>query len=198
MFIREHYSERVLRAYNQINPLYGQARADFFRYLLLYRVGGVYLDIKSGVQRPLEEVLGERPYLLTRWDNAGGGEYPGWGRHFGGGHPLAEVGEFQQWHVTARPGCDLLAAVIGRVLGNLENYSPEKLGTGKWGVILTTGPVAYSLALLPMIGAVDLKRIATNREAGLVYNTLEGDHGRFFHSAKRPHYSRLQDPVVLR
>jgi mannosyltransferase OCH1-like enzyme len=46
-FILEHYGAKILRYYERINPNYGAARADLFRYLLLYKVGGAYLDIKS-------------------------------------------------------------------------------------------------------------------------------------------------------
>ena len=38
-FINTFFDSDVIRAYERINPLYGPARADFFRYLLLYRVG---------------------------------------------------------------------------------------------------------------------------------------------------------------
>jgi len=39
--IATHFGSDVLEAYNSINPLYGAARADFFRYLLMYQDGGV-------------------------------------------------------------------------------------------------------------------------------------------------------------
>ena len=36
-FIKKNYSNNILNYYQQINPIYGAARADFFRYLLLYK-----------------------------------------------------------------------------------------------------------------------------------------------------------------
>ncbi|MCA3362157.1 MAG: hypothetical protein INF74_09420, partial [Roseomonas sp.] len=45
-FIRENYDAETFKLFRSIHPDYGAARADFFRYLLLYRLGGVYLDIK--------------------------------------------------------------------------------------------------------------------------------------------------------
>lgn len=56
-FIRESYGDEILAYYHRIDRRYGAARADLFRYLLLYRLGGVYLDIKSTTVRPLDEVL---------------------------------------------------------------------------------------------------------------------------------------------
>ena len=47
-FILRHYGQSLLSYYNRYNriaPGYGAAKADFFRYLLIYRFGEVYLDI---------------------------------------------------------------------------------------------------------------------------------------------------------
>ena len=61
-FIKKNYSNNILNYYNQINPIYGPARADFFRYLLMYETGGVYLDIKSTLDVPLEKVIKTNNY----------------------------------------------------------------------------------------------------------------------------------------
>ena len=45
-FHSEFYGADMLSYYERIDPLYGAARADFFRYLLLYAIGGVYLGYK--------------------------------------------------------------------------------------------------------------------------------------------------------
>src|SRR4051794_34826120 len=53
-FIEREYGSRILSMYNLINPEYGAARADLFRYLLMYKDGGIYLDIKSRIVKPLD------------------------------------------------------------------------------------------------------------------------------------------------
>ena len=68
-FIRKNYDMRIQKAYGRINPRYGAARADFFRYLLIYRVGGVYLDLKSGLSKRLDDIVSNHEYLLSHWDN---------------------------------------------------------------------------------------------------------------------------------
>ena len=40
-FIANSFSSEVVVAYNRINPSYGAARADLFRYLAIYKLGGV-------------------------------------------------------------------------------------------------------------------------------------------------------------
>ena len=79
-FILEHYGEVIWGYYQRIAPIYGAARADFFRYLLVYQLGGVYIDIKSSLDKPLKEVLrAEDQFILTHWDNRPGEQYEGIG-----------------------------------------------------------------------------------------------------------------------
>ena len=47
----------ILWAYNAINPLVGAARADIWRYCVLYLNGGLYLDDDSDIKVPLDNVL---------------------------------------------------------------------------------------------------------------------------------------------
>jgi mannosyltransferase OCH1-like enzyme len=43
-------------AYTKINPLVGAAKADIWRYSVLYTYGGVYLDDDSDMKTPFDEV----------------------------------------------------------------------------------------------------------------------------------------------
>ena len=58
-YIKKNYHQNILDVYNRINPKYGAARADFFRYLLMYNEGGVYLDIKSAMKVSLDKIYNE-------------------------------------------------------------------------------------------------------------------------------------------
>lgn len=72
-FISDYYPREVLAAYLRIRPEYGAARADLFRYLAIYRLGGVYLDMKSRFIRPIDEVTdGDEGIVLAQWRNGGG------------------------------------------------------------------------------------------------------------------------------
>ena len=100
-FLREHYSPAIGALYQRIDPRYGAARADLFRYLVIYKLGGVYLDIKSRFLRPIDDVLtGDEAFILSQWSNGPGQKYEG----FGLTPDVAQIpgGEFQQWHVIAR------------------------------------------------------------------------------------------------
>lgn len=46
-FLQTEFTRDVYDAFQSINIEFGAARADFFRYCVLYKLGGLYLDIKS-------------------------------------------------------------------------------------------------------------------------------------------------------
>ncbi len=80
-YIKLHYPN-LLSTYHKINPIYGAAKADFFRYLLIYNEGGVYLDIKSSASKPLSEIIRNGDlYLLSNWKNELGEPYENTGLH---------------------------------------------------------------------------------------------------------------------
>jgi len=199
-FIRKNFDREMVRTYSSINPRYGPARADLFRYLLLYQRGGVYLDLKSSATRCLDDViLGTDHYLLSHWDNARGRPFEGWGVHAETPFP----GEFQQWHIAAAPRHPFLERVIRCVQMNIETYDPSLDGTGKRAVLRVTGPIAYTNAIRPLLGKSNA-RLVNIGDLGFVYsifnptNALFKSTGRLAHEALTPQYYRtLTEPLVL-
>eukprot|EP01036_Dinobryon_divergens_P030427 gene30427-39670_t len=51
-------------AYNVINPLIGAARADIWRYCVLYLHGGLYLDDDSDIKVPLDNIVQPNDRLI--------------------------------------------------------------------------------------------------------------------------------------
>lgn len=173
-FISSTYDGRVLKIYDSIRPEYGAAKADLFRYLLMYERGGVYLDIKSTTSRPLSEVIKPNDsYILSHWDNGPDGRYAGYGiwKEYG------VENEVQQWHIMATPKHPYLSAVIKRVLFNVENYDPLRNGAGKLGVLLTTGPIAYTRAIRPIQAIYD-HRVVQIEDLGVMYSFVERSNTR--------------------
>jgi hypothetical protein len=191
-FLLAHYDAAIHRLYQRIDPRYGAARADLFRYLVIYKLGGVYLDIKSRFLRPIDEVLrDDDAFILSQWSNAPGEKYEG----FGLKPEVAHVpgGEFQQWHVIAAPGHPFLHAVLLAVFDGIERYVPWRHGTGKVGVIRLTGPIVYTLTIAPLIGQHPHRRIANESVLSLDYSVVPGDtHKALF----KAHYTTSEHPVV--
>jgi hypothetical protein len=194
-FIESTYGPRVLEYYNRLNEKYGAARADLFRYLLLYKQGGVYLDIKASLERPLDSVLlADDVYVLSRWRNRKGEQFEGWGIH----SRLRQIGrqEFQQWHIIAAPGHPFLRAVIERVLRNIDNYSPAWHDTGRNGVLALTGPIAYTLAITPLLHQYRHRLVGSHDQLGLVYSIFTSAVYEAHKSVFKYHYTELREPVV--
>lgn len=194
-FIQEEYGDRILLYFNRINPIYGAARADLFRYLLMYKVGGVYLDIKSSLSKPLDDVLlADDRYLLSFWANKAVGQHQGWGLHPEVSH--INGGEFQQWHIMAARGHPFLRAVIANVLRNIDVYNPLIHGAGQRGVLRVTGPVAYTLAIAPLLELYQHRLLVSNNELGLDYSIFTSENGLSHKSLFKHHYTQLSEPVV--
>ncbi|MEL7656657.1 MAG: glycosyltransferase [Bacillota bacterium] len=189
-FISTVYGQQVLAYYNRINPNYGAAKADLFRYLLMYKEGGVYLDIKSSFEKPINDILKQDDqYLLCGWDNRKGEKHEGFGLH----KELSAIegGEYEQWHIIAAPGSPFLRAVIHAVLTNIDRYMPWHR-TGMIGVLQLTGPIAYTLAIHPLLSKYPHRYERVHPAYGLVYSALQTSHKTLF----KDHYSRRTDSVV--
>ena len=189
-FIASEYGPRVLEVYQSIRPVYGAARVDLFRYLLIYRVGGAYLDIKSRFERPIDSVIsGDEGYILSQWANGPGEQNEG----IGLGPDLNGIqgGEYQQWHVIASPGHPFLRAVLVRILAAIENYTPWRTNVGRIGVVRLTGPIPYTRAIEPILALHRHRFFRSNSELGLIYSAYVRED-----IFRARHYSELTNPIV--
>ena len=194
-YIKSKYDINMLNVYNSINPKYGAAKADFFRYLIMYKEGGVYLDIKSAVKLPLDVLIQhDDEYLLSHWACKHFSEL------FGN-----KYGELQQWHIICKPNHPYLKEVIKNVIDNISNYKIETDGIGKPGVLTVTGPLAYTKSILPILSKYNHTLYETNDMCGMIYNNLDinvmdifnfniSSHVNLFNKL---HYSKLKDPIIL-
>lgn len=192
-FIRDAYGPAVLARFERIDSRYGAARADLFRYLLAYRVGGVYLDIKSTARRPLDEVIHPTDRLiLAQWPQ--GGRFKGAGIHDWDFAGKIQGGELQQWHIICAPGHPYIYAVIQAVMRNIDSYIPHMHGSGRNAVLRLTGPIAYTLAMLPLMQSNLHRLVADHDELGLDYSVYQenSDHKTLFGA----HYTELTHPIV--
>jgi inositol phosphorylceramide mannosyltransferase catalytic subunit len=189
-FIRTHYGLDVLRSYLRLDPRYYAARADLLRYLVVHQEGGVYLDIKTRFEGPIERFIkGDEGFVLAQWRNGPGEIHEGFGLH----PDLADVpgGEFQNFHVIGASGHPFLAAAIETVLRNIHDYAPWH-SVGRNGVIRVAGPIAYTKAIYPLIDAYPCRRFRHEGEVGIQYSV----EGAYSGVDATSHYSKLETPVV--
>lgn len=189
-FIYEYYGWDILKYYLSINPRYGAARADFFRYLCIYKMGGVYLDLKSTCNVSFSDIIQpDDQYLLSQWRNGPGESGEGCGL----GPEVASVkgGEFQQWHVIAAAGHPFLEHVINNVLSRIHRYNESYFGVGKLSVLRVTGPYVYTMAIAPVLNKYPYRIFDAERD-GIIYSFV-GDHTKVF----TKHYSQEVTPLIL-
>lgn len=53
-FLKKHYKRKIVNKFNQLT---GAHKADLFRYCYLYINGGIYMDIKTQLVKPLSDVI---------------------------------------------------------------------------------------------------------------------------------------------
>jgi hypothetical protein len=195
-FIRSKYGKEILNAYLSIDARYGAARADFFRYLVILELGGLYLDIKATARKDLNSIIGvDDSFITAQWPT------------FIDGIDVTSIGihqdlsfrEYQNWFILATPQHIILEQVVEQVLRNLRNYNPFSNGVGKFGVLRITGPIAYSKVVHSCIDLPGV-RIATNEELGFSpsVHKVTSASNPFPNRQSSPHYSALRIPIVRR
>lgn len=193
-YFSDNLSPKTVDTLQRINPKYGVVLADLFRYLMIYHTGGVYLDIKSTMSRPLDEVIREDDvYLLSQWRNRLGEEFVGAGLY----PELTMIpgGELQQWHVIAQPDHPFLSRVISQVIDNLESYNANWFGVGKVGVLRLSGPICYTLSILPIIVRHPY-RLVDIQNLGFAYSLYKELGRKNYHADSQSHYSKATEPIV--
>ncbi|KAA8733307.1 hypothetical protein F4V57_08770 [Acinetobacter qingfengensis] len=193
LYILKNYGKEMLNLYNLINPSYGAAKADFFRYLLLYKEGGIYLDIKSSCEIPLSELIKpEDEFFISNWPNENG-EFKRAGLKIELRH--IPYGEYQQWYIITKPNSPFLKAVIDHVIYNIKHYNPWKHSVAKRGVLKLTGPIVYTLAIHPLRPNFSHRYARSHQIFSLEYTLLKNnsDHIKIM----RNHYSLISEPIIL-
>jgi mannosyltransferase OCH1-like enzyme len=143
-FLKEYYPASMLKIYSRFGKGYDASRMDFFRYLLIYQFGGLYLDLKSTFEKPLNGFdLDSNSLLVSHWPSDLNSPHFDWGRH----SELSPNGEFFNGVIIAPPKNRVLESVIESIVLNINEYSPLRHGVGGPAVLRLTGPVAYTLAV---------------------------------------------------
>ena len=118
-FIKNNFDTKIYNIYKKLHV--GAAKADFWRYCILYINGGVYLDMDSDILRPLDELIEEDDKcIITREGN---------------------LGFFNNWIMIFEKKHPILLESIVQCCFNIENKISNNIGylTGPHG------PFTYSV-----------------------------------------------------
>ncbi len=177
-----------------MDPLYNVVYADLFRYLVMYDFGGVYLDAKSTINGSFADLIKpEDEILFFQWANGIGAPQEGYGLHT----ELSRVpgGEFVQWVLMTQPKHPIMRHVLQTVFHNILNYSPNYFGVGRIGVLRTTGPIAFTQAVAPMLPNYPF-RCLDLQKTDLVYSIFgetwsPNENGEHYSNQTHPIFPKL-------
>jgi hypothetical protein len=193
-FLTTHFPPDVTRAYSRIDSRLGAARADFFRYCVLFVRGGMYLDVKSELKcdifKRLIQPSDECVLDFGRYD------FESYRRELG-------FHTHEQWFMISKPGHEYFRQAIQMLVHNILYESPSvemKVFKGssatdsKQKVLRVTGPDFFSIAIHKSIIQVGV----LHREADIwKYAKLNGVPSRDLYD-DIPHYSRVDSDVLTR
>lgn len=103
-FIKNNFDHSTYDLYSRIQI--GAAQADFWRLLVLYRLGGVYMDIDAHLVWPLEKILsGHTKELYLK----------------------IKTGEISNYFIASVPDTENMHDLIERVCANIESGASENV-----------------------------------------------------------------------
>jgi len=126
-FIKENYGKQVSDAYESLNL--GVAKADLWRYAILYKNGGIYLDLDSQIYSNLNSLIHENDKALISRE----------------GNPNT----FVQWCLMFDKNHPILENTLKRCVYNILNKTTND-------IFELTGPIAFSNAIRDVLSPLKL------------------------------------------
>jgi mannosyltransferase OCH1-like enzyme len=196
-FVKFYYP-KYWKTYKMIAPEYFVAKADYFRYMIIYHHGGVYFDLKSGSKLPLRDIIkSDDQMLVVKWRNEINGI----------------IDKAINWCVIARKEHPILKLVLDKIHNKILNYDLKKDGVGQKGVVNLTGPKLLEKVVYKNIDKYNVTVYDNLIDNILVYNYLnknfidaslcrlynitKGVIGRCTHITKRKRYTILTSPIII-
>lgn len=170
-FIQTSYSKQILEIYDVLKV--GAAKADLWRYLVLYKYGGIYLDIDSVWKGSFNSIISENDKAVISREN--------------------NDDLFVQWCLMFEPGHPILRYAIEKACTNILFRSQDN-------IVFLTGPIVYSEAVNTTLSPHKIYSM-TDDEANKIINTHNmGDKRcKVFSTDYKPHgtYKHTQAESLL-
>jgi len=116
-FIKDNYSTEIFNSYSRIQI--GAAQADLWRILVLYKHGGVYMDIDAHLVWPLRSIVKAEQTEL---------------------YIVIKKGEISNYFIASKKGNDNLNKILNIILKNIEENTIKN-------VYILTGPGVFNQVL---------------------------------------------------
>lgn len=140
--IKEHYGDEWLEIFKNV-PV-GVIRGDIFRYLMIYKFGGVYSDIDTLCLVPIRE------WIDGPIDNKD--EYNAIFSVELLKGDSQKIDRLCQWTFAAAPGMEIMGKVVDNVKNALTTIDWSKVDDVNIAVHNTSGPDIFSYSILEAMG----------------------------------------------
>jgi mannosyltransferase OCH1-like enzyme len=118
-FIKDEFDKEIYELFKRIQI--GAAKADFFRYAILYKKGGIYLDIDSLFINPINDIVQPEDHVIISL--------------------ASHKNNYVQWALFSEPGHPFFKRTLDLVIQNLKN------NTYPSDVHKMTGPTVFTNAI---------------------------------------------------
>jgi mannosyltransferase OCH1-like enzyme len=162
-FMRDYYNGRIYNAFCKL--AIGAARADLWRYCVLYKYGGVYLDIDAAIIKSLDEGLirVDDDAVITREQVAG---------------------LFNQWILIFSKAHPLLKAVIDECVENIESRSSNN-------ILHLTGSTVFTRIINDRVKSNQIRHKDSNGYGGDIWHSLDCKLESIFNQPGRKYRCRF-------
>ena len=197
-YIRKNFSSRIYKAFTSISNDYGPAKADFFRYLVIYKEGGIYLDIKSSPIKNIDHIINNLngKMAISNWTKTYLKYLPFSisNLRYWAAFTQNPYGEYQNWYIISGKGNPLLGEIIKNMVTNIEigNKNKELYSHGKISVLCLTGPLMMTKVIEKYKNKNDYKYFNPNLDNHLIYQYI--NHKSI---EKNNHYTENKNKCVL-
>ena len=196
-YILNNFPEYI-KHFKSINEKFIAGRVDLFRYLLMYKEGGVYMDCKSFFNHKIDNFVENENFVCVLNSHMSTKDIEGF-----------EMGEISQWVIMTIPKHPIIKKVIKNVIYNIENYDKlihngnelinkicaqdtwfefkpkEKLPSSR--LFLTTGPIVYTQTVEPFFKKYRIKLYLANMAIFRVSPYIGKDYRKIIYG-KNKHY----------
>jgi len=87
-YVNSNFDKDIKTAFNSLKHIV--PKVDFWRYLIIFENGGVYLDIDSSINKPLDEIIKKENDAIITSESNDYKQFVQWGLIFKKEHPLLE------------------------------------------------------------------------------------------------------------
>ena len=176
-YLRKNTAPILLDTFNLINPTCHACIADFFRYVVIYYEGGIYLDIKTEINTPLRDWVHNDIHLsMWPWSS-----HSALKKHYPDNFVFhTKNRELNQSVLMYPPKHPVLAKVIKKVIRNIQKAHKKK--NKKQNVLEITGPHVYTEVIANNINRYNFIVHQSNDEmfdGNIIYDGTKGEYHKY-------------------